>query len=161
MMRIFRPDSQRGMSLIEVMVALLVSAIGLFGALALIGTLLKGGDFSRRMTEASVLAQYKLEELVSLKYSCITSSVTCTPPGISFPSVGTNDCTTPPTIPGTANETLDSLGKVWASGAGTQFKRSWDACAPAGSTRKRIYVWVQWIDNVGTHTVNLSRERSQ
>jgi len=45
--------------------------------------------------------------------------------------------------------------------AGTQFKRSWDPSAPAGSTRKRIYVWVQWIDNVGTHTVNLSRERSQ
>src|SRR5262249_29829343 len=70
-----RRDSERGMSLIEVMVALIVSAIGLFGALALIGTLLKGGDFSRRMTEASVLGQYKLEEMVSWQYSCIATSV--------------------------------------------------------------------------------------
>lgn len=162
-MRIPRND-ERGMSLIEVLVALLVSAIGLFGALALIGTLLKGGDFSRRMTEASVLGQYKLEEFVAYKYACIAATTCGTPYTTSFPSAS-NDCTTlstsgPSSAASALGETVDSTGKTWATGAGTKFTRTWDACTPTGSTRKRIYVWVQWIDAVGTHTVTLSRERS-
>jgi prepilin-type N-terminal cleavage/methylation domain-containing protein len=163
MMRIPRPESQRGMSLIEVMVALLVSAIGLFGALALIGTLLKGGDFSRRMTEASVLAQLRLEELVSLKYDCLKATFNCTsgvvPSTFYFPSIDTNNCTTPPGMPSAPSENIDSLGNPYVSG-GTQFTRAWDACTPATS-RKRIYVFVKWTDAVGPHTVTLSRERSQ
>jgi prepilin-type N-terminal cleavage/methylation domain-containing protein len=159
-----RRDSERGMSLIEVMVALIVSAIGLFGALALIGTLLKGGDFSRRMTEASVLGQYKLEEMVSWQYGCIATSAQAGCPATSFPSLNTA-CPIPPTgmtIPATPNETVDSLGRLWVTGTstGTQFNRFWDGCTPVG-TRKRIYVWVQWKDGIGTHTVSLSRERSQ
>jgi prepilin-type N-terminal cleavage/methylation domain-containing protein len=55
----------RGMTLIEVMVALLVTTIALLGALATVGITVRGASFSRNATEASVLAQSKLESLVS------------------------------------------------------------------------------------------------
>jgi hypothetical protein len=84
--------------------------------------------------------------------------------GTSFPSLGT-DCATPPTMPVAPNELIDALGKPWVNGTstGTQFRRSWDGCTPTGSggTRKRIYLWVQWTDPIGVHTVSLSRERNQ
>ncbi|HEX9103026.1 MAG TPA: prepilin-type N-terminal cleavage/methylation domain-containing protein [Polyangia bacterium] len=56
----------RGLTLIEVMVALLVTTIALLGALATVGITVRGANFSRNATEASVLVQSKLESLVSL-----------------------------------------------------------------------------------------------
>src|SRR5262249_12563229 len=51
----------RGMTLIEVMVALGLASVGMLGALAMVGASMRGGSFSRNMTEASVLVQSKLE----------------------------------------------------------------------------------------------------
>jgi hypothetical protein len=56
----------RGLTLIEVMIALLVTTIALLGALATVGITIRGANFSRTASEASVLAQSKLEQLVSL-----------------------------------------------------------------------------------------------
>jgi prepilin-type N-terminal cleavage/methylation domain-containing protein len=61
-----RRRRSRGMTLIEVMVALLVTTIALLGALATVGITVRGASFSRNATEASVLVQAKLESLVSL-----------------------------------------------------------------------------------------------
>jgi prepilin-type N-terminal cleavage/methylation domain-containing protein len=56
----------RGMTLIEVLVALLVTTVALLGALATVGVTVRGSSYSRSATEASTLAQSKLEQLVSL-----------------------------------------------------------------------------------------------
>lgn len=68
----------RGMTLIEVMVAMLLSTIGLLGMLALLGTTYKSTDNNRRMSEASVIAQTTLERLVALPRTAF-AGVTATP----------------------------------------------------------------------------------
>jgi len=56
----------RGMTMIEVLVALLVATVGLLGGLAMIGSLISGSAYSRHASEAQVLAQTRLEQLQSL-----------------------------------------------------------------------------------------------
>jgi prepilin-type N-terminal cleavage/methylation domain-containing protein len=56
----------RGMTMIEVLVALLVATVGLLGGLAMISSLLSGSSFSRHASEAQILAQSRLEQLQSL-----------------------------------------------------------------------------------------------
>jgi type II secretion system protein I len=54
---------QGGFTLIEVMVAILLTALTVIGVLALYRVETRSSSFSRRETEAAVLAQDKLEEL--------------------------------------------------------------------------------------------------
>ncbi len=59
---------QKGFSLIEVMVTLIVLAAGLLATAALQITSIRGNSFSSHVTQASILAQDKLEILRSLSY---------------------------------------------------------------------------------------------
>jgi type IV pilus assembly protein PilV len=52
----------RGMTMVEVLVALLIATVGLVGALAMSSSMIAGTTQSRQMTEATVLAQSKMEE---------------------------------------------------------------------------------------------------
>jgi type II secretion system protein I len=54
---------QRGFTLIEVMVAILLTALTVIGVLGLFRVETRASQFSRRETEAAVLANDKLEEL--------------------------------------------------------------------------------------------------
>jgi Tfp pilus assembly protein PilV len=54
------------MTLIEVMIAMLISTVGLFGMLALVGTVMRGSGFTRQLTEASTIAQTNLERLIGV-----------------------------------------------------------------------------------------------
>ena len=56
-----RPDA--GFTIIEVMVAILLTALTVIGVLGLFRIETRASTFSRRGTEAAVLAQDKLEEL--------------------------------------------------------------------------------------------------
>ena len=56
-----RPDA--GFTIIEVMVAILLTALTVIGVLGLFRIETRASSFSRRETEAAVLAQDKLEEL--------------------------------------------------------------------------------------------------
>ncbi len=59
-----RPDnSQRGFTMIEVMVALLLTAIAIIGILALYMSQSRASAYSRHTSEASVLAEDGLEKL--------------------------------------------------------------------------------------------------
>src|SRR5262249_47236159 len=90
-----RRRRHKGMTLIEVLVALLVSTVGLLGALALIATMMGGGTFGPSATEASVLAQSQVEYLVA-QPTVTTSS----------PADGTT----------TIENTLDAFGNTVATG---------------------------------------------
>ncbi len=59
-----RPSrQQRGFTLIEVLVAMTLMAVGLLGVLSLARGAASASGYSRRATEAAILAEDKLEEL--------------------------------------------------------------------------------------------------
>jgi len=127
----------RGLTLIEVMIALLITTIALLGALATVGMTVRGANFSRTATEASVLAQSKLEQLVSL------------PQG----TVGTLPA-------GSTETTLDGNGNTVANGIFTRIV-TWTASTD--TLRRTCTVEVDWADPVDatkTHRVFASRQQA-
>ncbi len=125
----------RGLTLIEVMVALLVTTIALLGALATVGVTVRGANFSRNTTEASVLAQSKLESLVSL------------PQGTSG---GTLPTVTPELLP------MDANGNTGTSNAIYTRTTTWTQT----TTQRKVTVTVSWPDLVNpssSHSVTASR----
>jgi len=58
--------NRRGFTLIEVVIGLLILAVGLLGIAGMQITSIKGNSFSANMTQASILAQDRLEELRGL-----------------------------------------------------------------------------------------------
>lgn len=132
-MVIVRQRRARGLTLIEVMIALLVTTIALLGALATVGITVRGANFSRNATEASVLVQSKLEEQVSL---------------LSGTSGGTLPATTSP-------ETLDANGTISPSGIYTR-TTAWQQ----NTLQRTCTVTVSWADLIqplATHSVTASR----
>jgi Tfp pilus assembly protein PilV len=127
------------MTLIEVMIAMLLGSVALMGALAMVGTLTRGGSYSRQLSEASAVAQSKLEEQVVL-----------TP----MPADGiTPGDTLPVNAFGVATGNPDAFytrTTTWSTFPDTN----------TSATRRLITVTVQWKDPLGgDHTLVAKRER--
>ena len=61
--------NDRGYTLIEVLVAMIILSIGLLGGAALIVGIIQGNSRSDRLTTATLLAQEKMEDIRGLAYS--------------------------------------------------------------------------------------------
>ena len=59
-------SSEAGFTMIEVMIAMTLTAIAIMGIIALYSTNMRAGGFSRHQTEASVLAESKVEDIRAL-----------------------------------------------------------------------------------------------
>ncbi len=57
-----------GFTLIEVMIAIAIIAIGIFGVMSLVITVMKGNTLSKRVTTATTIAQEKLEDFKMMDY---------------------------------------------------------------------------------------------
>ena len=126
--------SQRGMTLIEVMIALVVTTVGLLGALAMVGSLYVGSTFNRNATEALTLAQSKIEQINS-------QQVTLANPPDTF----------------LETEILDALGNVVATPG---FTRTTLWGTNLAQQTRRILVTVSWNDGGGRpHSVSVQGER--
>jgi prepilin-type N-terminal cleavage/methylation domain-containing protein len=128
----------RGMTLIEVMIALLVTTVALLGALATVGVTIRGTNFSRVTTEASVLAQSQLETVVSLP------TVTATSPADST----------------TTESSLDANGMVSTSAGVYRRETIWSTA----NGLRVITVRVSWADAMDNseqkrHYVMASRQK--
>ena len=56
------------------MVAVFLLVVGILGTIAVTTSVMGGNSFSKRMTTASALAQYKMEELKNTAYASVASS---------------------------------------------------------------------------------------
>lgn len=63
-----RCPPSRGFTLLEVLISLVVLAFGLLAAAGLLVTAIRGNSFSHHLTEATILAEAKLEALKNLNY---------------------------------------------------------------------------------------------
>lgn len=61
--------NEKGFTIIEVLIGLIILAFGLLAIAGMQVTSIKGNFFSRNMTEASILAQDRLEVLKNLDWS--------------------------------------------------------------------------------------------
>lgn len=124
-----RRSSEAGFTMIEVMVAMLLTAIAIIGILALFMTQRKASGYSRHTTEATVLAQDKLETLRTL---------------------GT-------AVTGSGSDILiDEAGSNAGSGL---YKRYWTETVYAGSGYADIVSTVQWEEDGDTKSVTLRGRR--
>jgi type IV pilus assembly protein PilV len=74
-------ENNKGFTLIEVLVAMVILSVGLLGTAALITGIINGNKVSNRITTATVLGQDKMEEIKGLDYSSVVSE-----PKSSLPS---------------------------------------------------------------------------
>ncbi len=61
--------ARKGFTLVEVLIGLVILAVGILAVAAMQITSMKGGYFSSHLTHATVFAQDKLEHLKNLSYS--------------------------------------------------------------------------------------------
>lgn len=115
---------QGGFTLMEVLVSLVLGAIAMIGVIALYRASTNASSFSRRSTEASILAQDKLERLRT-----------------EVPTVGAAQ---------TEAGTLDETGKVVV---GAPFTRKWDVATGGAGQYFDIAVEVSWLDEDVTKKV--------
>ncbi len=63
----------RGFTLIEIMIAIAIIAIGIFGVMSLIITVMKGNTLSKRLTTATTIAQDKMEDFKRMDYASVAN----------------------------------------------------------------------------------------
>lgn len=69
--------SQKGFSLVEVLICMVIVAVGLLALAGMQITSIKGNALSRKVTQATVLAQNKMEELKRLPFTDPSLSSGC------------------------------------------------------------------------------------
>lgn len=123
---------QGGFTLIEILVALIVLIIGVAGILTMQMSALKGTSYSRHATEAIVLAEDKLEELIAMD-----------PNSGQFVD---------------GNDTVNAQSQP-AGGADFPYNRTWTV---AGSPIATVTLQIQWQErNRDTYTLTFVTQRTR
>lgn len=146
----FKLRRQEGFSLVEVLVALTILAVGLLGLAMFQVTAIKGNTIASKWTVATELAQDRLEKFRHASWTSIQSSV---PGGF---------------VPGTQplQASYGSLGGAVGDNTivrGTTYYRVWDVTpAPTtGNSFTTITVWCCWRDESAIwHNVMLVTQRT-
>jgi prepilin-type N-terminal cleavage/methylation domain-containing protein len=139
---------QRGFSLIEVLISLVILAVGLLGLALFQTTAIKGNAIASKWTVATELAQDRLERFRHVGWASIQPSV---PGGF---------------VPGTQplQSAYGSLGGSVGDNTsvrGTQYFRVWQVSSNATNSLKTITVWCCWRDDAAQwHNIMLVTQRS-
>jgi type IV pilus assembly protein PilV len=137
--------AEEGFSLIEVLVALTILAVGLLSLALLQVTAIKGNAGASKSTIATDLAQTKLELFRRDAWAAIDNSTTTT-----F-GVGTTPIYA--SVPSDAGDNVTVRG--------TNFYRIWRVLQNPTNSLKTITVWTCWQDDKGNwHSVMLVTQRA-
>jgi type IV pilus modification protein PilV len=138
---------KEGFSLIEVLVALVILAVGLLGLALFQTTAIKGNAIASKWTVATELAQDRLERFRHVGWDNIVSSAaggftTGPPPQPTYAN-----------LPGAAGDNTIVRG--------TQYYRIWYVTSNATNSLKTITVWCCWSDDAARwHNIMLVTQRS-
>jgi len=140
--------SDKGFTLVEVLIALTILSIGILGIAGLTGTAMRNSSYSRSITQATNFAQERLEGLLGVTYSNIQASDaaagdfqrTCTGP------VGPANAPVYTCTPTAATKTIGTTAYTWSytvtyidlDGNGT--------ASPNVDGLKKVELTVSWTD---------------
>lgn len=144
-----------GFTLLEVLVALFIFAVGMLAVASMQGESIKGNTFSDLMTVATTLAEAKMEELMG--FASTNPSLQDNNPannGNLLRATNTGSMTGANDWDGHSETNLDRNGASVASG---MFTRIWNVANNHPATGlMTILVVVQWADQRGNHQVYAS-----
>ncbi len=128
-------DNQRGFSLIEILIAITVFAIGILAVGKMQIAAIKGNSFANDLTKATTLAQDRMEELIGLSYTDPLNNDTNPPPNGNG-TAGLDDNTTATADHNDSNNPVDGRYNIF-----------WNIATdhPINNT-KEIRVIVRWTD---------------
>jgi prepilin-type N-terminal cleavage/methylation domain-containing protein len=139
---------KEGFSLIEVLISLVILAVGLLGLALFQTTAIKGNAIASKWTVATELAQDRLERFRHVDWASIQPSL---PGGF---------------VPGTQplQSAYGSLGGAVGDNTvvrGTQYYRIWQVSGNTTNSLKTITVWCCWRDEAAQwHNIMLMTQRS-
>jgi prepilin-type N-terminal cleavage/methylation domain-containing protein len=120
-------SSQKGFTLIEIMIAIFLLAVALLGLASVTTMVIKGNAFGKTSTTATTLVKDKMEELKAMTYSTLPT--------------------------GTLIDYASADGTVQTSSAGAYYTRSWTTVPGTGTNT--ITVNVTWPSNRSVQLITI------
>ena len=150
--------NQKGFTLIEILIAMTIFAFGILAVGLMQITAIRGNSFARGMTEASNIAQNKVEELVALPFNHLqlNEQTLDGDAGLDSPTMANVIVAGPALIPAGGGGP-DHAQQISPDGGGNYYlywNVSPGANVSAGADSRNIRVIVAW-DERGMHRLDL------
>lgn len=147
---------ERGMTLLEVLIAMMILSVGLLGTIPFATTAMSGNTAARRTAEATLLVQEKLEEFRRITaYTTYPSSTLAslqeTNGNPDLDAIALIDTTTCTVIANLA-DAAEAINRSELRGCYGRFWNIWDG--EPGQNMKTVKVHVIWLEGVRSHNIN-------
>ena len=161
-----RSSSDKGFTILEVLIAVVMLSVGILAVSSLMGTSIKGSSYSQALTQANNYAQERLERLQSIAYNNLQVTNTTTGPDDLKRNCSQTDFTASRpvyTCNPTATRDIGNRTYSWVyeviyidlDGDGT--------ASPGIDGLKRLNVTVSWADQLwnATKSITVTSLRSE